>query len=132
MVLFYGNIYLLKSLCEICCMAFKRIVTFKKCYFGGFGWCGKYINFLGIFFQECLKCEKGLCKLTVVVFPNAHYHCFFWKEALLESWRNSLSNGVLQPTASNASKKQFQTKFLKGVSKISESSWEELWNGIPV
>ena len=48
------------------------------------------------------------------------------KENLIEKKR------VLQPTASKAIKNQFQTKFLEGVLKISESFQEELLHGIPV
>ena len=35
-ILFYGNISFLKSLCGACGVVFIRIVTFEKCYFGVF------------------------------------------------------------------------------------------------
>ena len=41
--------------------------------FGIFGWWGKSINFTGMFFEKFLKCEKGLWKLTALVFPNTRY-----------------------------------------------------------
>ena len=72
--LFYSNIYFLKSFWGACGVAFMLMVTFKKCYFGVFWVMRKCINFMGTFFLKCLKCEKGLCKLTVLVFPNTHHH----------------------------------------------------------
>ena len=78
-VLFYGNIHFLKSLCGVCVMLFKQIYCYyEKVICGCSGFCRKprtptyHLFFAGVLFKSVFF-SKVYAVITGPVLSNSHY-----------------------------------------------------------